>query len=153
MTTPQTELEKTQLEIARLQLEQERHKLAQMQKRQKVVSELGQGAVTVGGAAAKGSKAVLQYIGRWLLWAAFLEGTVLVVFGLVAAFTSVDNGNGFLWNLGLRLGANHTPNLVTAVVLSAVMAAICVPTRIGEKQNIGGLVGLLLAATAIWKYL
>ena len=43
-----TELEKTQLEIARLQLEQERHKLAGLQMRQKVVNNLAQGAVAVG---------------------------------------------------------------------------------------------------------
>lgn len=42
------ELEKTQLEIARLQLEQEKHKLAQMQRRSEAVSGLGRGAAKVG---------------------------------------------------------------------------------------------------------
>ena len=39
--TQQTELEKTQLEIAKLQLEQERRKLAGMQRRSEAVGSVG----------------------------------------------------------------------------------------------------------------
>ena len=126
--TTQTELEKTQLEIARLQLEQERHKLAQMQKRQKVVSELGQGAVAVGGVAVKGSKAVLQYIGRWLLWAVIVETAVVVVFSAFAL--SSPSGNGFLWDLGWQLGRVHAQN-IAAVLLSATVVASTPIDRVG----------------------
>jgi len=79
-----TEVEKTQLEIARLQLEQERYKLVRLQKRQKVVNDLGQSAVAVGGAVGKGGSAVLRYVGRWLLWAAVVEVCVIVVLAAAA---------------------------------------------------------------------
>ena len=45
--TQQTELEKTQLEIAKLQLEQERRKLAGMQRRSEAVGSLGRGVKNV----------------------------------------------------------------------------------------------------------
>lgn len=45
--TQQSELEKTQLEIAKLQLEQEKHKLAQMQRRSEAVGSLGRGTKSV----------------------------------------------------------------------------------------------------------
>ena len=45
--TQQSELEKTQLEIAKLQLEQERRKLAGMQRRSEAVGSLGRGAKNV----------------------------------------------------------------------------------------------------------
>lgn len=46
--TQQSELEKTQLEIAKLQLEQERRKLAGMQRRSEAVGSLGRGAKKAG---------------------------------------------------------------------------------------------------------
>ena len=49
--TQQTELEKTQLEIAKLQLEQERRKLAGMQRRSEAVGSVGRGVKEVEGVA------------------------------------------------------------------------------------------------------
>ena len=73
----QTELEKTQLEIAKLQLEQEKHKLAQMHRRTEAVSDLGRGAAAVGGVAVKGVALSLAAVGArslarysaWPSWA------------------------------------------------------------------------------------
>ena len=97
----QTELEKTQLEIAKLQLEQERHKLGQMKKRQRVVDDLGSGAAAVGGAAAKGAGmaargggALLRYLGRYVGWVAEFS---LIVCGayLLAAYWSKQSSLTF----------------------------------------------------------
>lgn len=75
----QSELEKTQLEIAKLQLARERHKLEQIQQRHKLMGGLGNGAAVVGGAALKGGSAVLRYVGRYLGWTAELA---LIVCGV-----------------------------------------------------------------------
>lgn len=72
----QTELEQTQLEIAKLQLEQERRKLAGLQKRQRVADNLGAGATAVGGAAKGGL--------RWLFFV-LLGALGGGVFGWLAA--------------------------------------------------------------------
>ncbi len=110
----QTELEKTQLEIAKRQLEQERHKLAQMQRRQGVVDGLGQGAVAVGGATRSG-----------LLWAAYVAlGAVLggaaggigsVVWMLItkgAVCRAAPNAD-FLYRVGCATGENSVVLLLS----------------------------------------
>lgn len=91
--TMQTELEKTQLEIAKLQLEQERHKLGQMKKRRKVVDDLGSGAAAVGGVAVKGAGmaahgggVLLRYLGRYVGWATFLGVGVCLAYGAAGAW-------------------------------------------------------------------
>lgn len=90
-----TELEQTQLEIAKLQLEQERHKLAQMEKRQRVADDLSQGAMAVGGAAAKGGRRVLVWFGKLLLaWPLAYAG------GVYANLGKADQA----WDLGTRVG-------------------------------------------------
>ena len=75
----QTELEKTELEIAKLKLAQEKHKLEQMQKRQKVVDGLGQGAAAVGGAAKSGVQWVLTRAIIFTIWV-----VALFVIGMAA---------------------------------------------------------------------
>lgn len=118
--TTQSELEKTQLEIARLQLEQERHKLAQMQKRQKVVSELGQGAAAAGGVTVKGSKAVLRWAAKalliWIagmLWFAYQDAKYLQI-----------EGADFSYHMGYALGkmSSWKVVLVTAIAFFAGFA-------------------------------
>lgn len=109
-----TELEKTQLEIARLQLEQEKHKLAQLQKRQKVVEGLGTGAAAVGGAAAKGSFA----LGKWVL-------KVLVAWGAILAFLTygrirsheVPTGD-FTYQFGFAAGSLTATEILIALVVA-----------------------------------
>ena len=99
-----TELEKTQLEIARLQLEQERHKLAGLQMRQKVVNNLAQGAVAVGGAVGKGGSTLLRYVGRWLTWALVVETCIVVLLGAATLLALCH----FEWNLTSTLVPSNT---------------------------------------------
>ena len=109
-----TELEKTQLEIARLQLEQERHKLAQLQKRQRVVDDLGQGTVAVSGAAVRGSKAVLQWAAK-----ALLVWTVgMLWFAFVRADRIRIEGADFLYRMGYALGQMHPWEVVVVAVIA-----------------------------------
>ena len=109
-----TELEKTQLEIARLQLEQERHKLAQLQKRQRVVDDLGQGTVAVSGAAVRGSKAVLQWAAK-----ALLVWTVgMLWFAFVRADRVRIEGADFLYRMDYALGQMHPWEVVVVAVIA-----------------------------------
>lgn len=144
-----TELEKTQLEIARLQLEQERYKLAGLQKRQKVVDNLAQGAVAAGGSVVKGGSAVLRYLGRWLLWALVVETCVVVLFGAAALFS--PSGRGFGWDLGVRLGAMHAPNLITVFAVPTILAFFPF-AQLGRKDAQGTLGVLGLGVFFLWKY-
>lgn len=85
----QTELEQTQLEIAKLQLEQEHRKLAGLQKRQRVVDDLGAGAAAVGGAAKSGLRwAVILALGA--VAGAIIGVGVVALMGAAAAL----GGNG-----------------------------------------------------------
>lgn len=119
-----TELEQTQLEIAKLQLEQERHKLAQMQKRQRVAEGLGQGAATVGGAAAKGGRRFLVWSGKLLLvWPAAYAGVVL------ANLDKADKS----WDLGTRIGYAAGAAGSAWVWWSLLGAAIIASTRWEKK--------------------
>ena len=104
----QNELEKTQLEIAKLQLEQERHKLGQLQERQRVIDDLSAGAVVVGGAAKKGV--------AWVAMALALSVAGSAVFLLVAATHVIMEkglqapypGAPILEQIGYTLGGGHT---------------------------------------------
>lgn len=119
----QTELEKTELEIAKLKLAQEKHKLEQLQKRQKVVDGLGQGAAAVGGAAKSGAQWVLYVVfgvtvGALLGWVA-AAFTVLVDTGVqCAAYPDAD----LLYRMGCALGSGHT-RLVVSSLIAAVVGA------------------------------
>lgn len=144
-----TELEKTQLEIARLQLEQERHKLAGLQMRQKVVTNLAQGAVAVGGAVGKGGSTLVRYVGRWLLWALVVETCVVILLGASAWFS--PSGLGFWWDLGVRLGAMHAPNLITVFGVPTILAFFPF-AQLGGKEAQGTLGGLGLGVFFLWKY-
>ncbi|MDE2414592.1 MAG: hypothetical protein KGM60_07520 [Comamonadaceae bacterium] len=146
-----TELEKTQLEIAKLQLEQERHKLAQMQQRQKVVSGLGQGAVAVGGAVGKGGSAVLRYVGRWLMWAVLVEVGVLGV-ALAAAQNAAKGpgSHGFVWEFGSFLGRIHTPNVLSVLVTATLVALIPPAGKKNDATHLAAAFGTAAAVFAIW---
>ena len=61
--TQQSELEKTQLEIAKLQLEQERRKLAGMQRRSEAVGSLGRGVASTAAMYAAAKAKGLSIIG------------------------------------------------------------------------------------------
>lgn len=129
MTTP-TELEKTQLEIAKLQLEQERHKLGQMKKRQKVVDDLGAGAAMVGGAAAKGA--------GWAVFTALaaLGGLAVgLVIGALLILNNVDApaGLGWLEGVGYRLGAHQT-GLIVSALLGVVLVVLASFAKDGRSR-------------------
>ena len=109
-----TELEKTQLEIARLQLEQERQKLARMQRRQQAVDGLGQGAAAVGGAAVRGSKAVLRWAAKALL--VWIAG--MLWFAFVKADRIRIEGADFLYRMGYALGQMHPWEVVLVTVIA-----------------------------------
>ena len=144
-----TELEKTQLEIARLQLEQDRHKLAGLQMRQKVVNNLAQGAVAVGGAVGKGGSTLLRYVGRWLTWALVVETCIVVLLGAATLFS--PSGLGFWWDLGVKLGSMHAPNLITVFGVSTILAFFPF-AQLGGKEAQGILGGLGLCVFLLWKY-
>jgi len=145
--TTQTELEKTQLEIAKLQLEQEKHKLAQMQKRQKVVDDLGQGAVAVGGAAVKGGSAVVRWAGRWIGYAVVLELLVIAV-ASIFIFKSLPPNGEFGWALGHFLGSVHAVNIITVIVCATIATAL--PPETEKSAHISGVVvlGVLVVLVA-----
>ena len=128
--TMQTELEKTQLEIAKLQLEQERHKLGQRKKRQKVVDDLGSGAAVVGGAAAKGAV--------WVVFAALaaLGGLAMgLVIGALLILNNVDAPVGLSWleGVGYRLGAHQTQLIVSALI-GVVLVVLASFAKDGRSQ-------------------
>ena len=104
-----TELEKTELEIAKLKLAQEKHKLEQMQKRQKVVDGLGQGAAAAGGAAKRGVQWVLGVTALVLLGA--ILGPIMVAMHVLLRSKiqcSSFPDAGFLDRVGCTLGEHHT---------------------------------------------
>lgn len=124
----QTELEKTQLEIAKLQLEQERHKLAQLQKRQRVVDDLGQGTVAVGGAAVRG----VAWVAKLAVFAAVGAVVGMTVAALIILKNvSAPDGLSWLEGVGYRLGAHHTALMVSAFlgVLLMILASFAEDTR------------------------
>lgn len=148
----QTELEQTQLEIARAQLAQEQIKLGKMQQRQRVAASLGQGATAVGGAAASGAGSVLRYAGRWLWWAV---GAELAIVLALAIFTKPHaHPDGFWVGLGYVLGTVHVPNtaavLLAATVLAGLSAGKADPARDQVLQIL--LAAIPLTVFALWAY-
>lgn len=110
-----TELEKTELEIAKLKLAQEKHKLEQMQKRQKVVDGLGQGAAAVSGvvgASALLTARVVKAITSVVLWtlaggvAVYIYTAVRLLFGERFQCRTYPYGT-FFERVGCILGASH----------------------------------------------
>lgn len=119
-----TELEKLQVETARLRLEQERRKLAQMQRRQQVVDDLGQGAAAVGGAVARGVKWALSVVITSLLGGALFPVFLLMSMGknrepLCKAYPDAD----FLYTIGCAVGENQW-RFATFVVAGLVIGAV-----------------------------
>lgn len=103
----QTDLEKTQTEIARVQLERERIQLANLQKRQKVVDGLQAGAVSVGGAiggmTVRGAPKVGVVLRACLMITAFTFVVLLVTILIKAAL--LKSGYGFGHDFGYTLGS------------------------------------------------
>lgn len=122
----QTELEKTELEIAKLKLAQEKHKLEQLQKRQRVVEGLGQGAAAVGGAAKSGVRWVLGVTALVLFGAIF--GPIAVA-GYVLLRSEIRCPSfpyaGFLERIGCTLGEHHAI-LTWSPVLGVVFVILMV---------------------------
>lgn len=118
--TQQSELEKTQLEIAKLQLEQERRKLAGMQRRSEAVGSLGRGAKKV---ADQIGSVVLGALGG-ALGGGVCVAAIRLIFradssgGLCPAFPDAD----LLYRIGCALGAEGWVILPFAAV-SAVYGA------------------------------
>ena len=133
-----TELEKTELEIAKLKLAQEKHKLEQLQKRQRVVDGLGQGAAAVGGVAKSGV--------RWVMWV--VVGAVVglltsviarLVIGLVFdGFSCPYPYTTLAENIGCFLGGIPPDEFVAlAMVLSPVGAYIGHHVHVGYTRSTG----------------
>lgn len=137
-----TELEKTQLEIARLQLEQEKHKLAQLQKRQKVVDGLGQSSVAVGRAAVAGGSAVLRYMGRWLA-GVLVAGAATLAWVALRAMQH-PSGQGLVHDVGFFAGL-HSVTTVTALLLGASLWAYLGPRRRQMPSATGAVFAAVVA--------
>lgn len=148
-----TELEQTQLEIAKLQLEQERHKLAQMKKRQRVADDLSQGAVAVGGAAAKGGRRVLVWFGKLLL-------ALGVVFAL-AVTGEMKNAVDPTWDFSYRVGfaAGRLSDAAYGWMLLAAAVAASIPWRSNPGQEMSfikivgwAVFGFVAMAMTFWLF-
>ena len=126
----QTELEKTELEIAKLKLAQEKHKLEQMQKRQKVVDGLGQGAAAVGGAAKSGVQWVLGATALVLLGA--ILGPIMVAVYILTRFDIqcvAFPDAGFLERVGCTLGEHHSLLIWSPVIGVALVVLLVIFNR------------------------
>lgn len=128
------ELEQTQLEIAKLQLEQERHKLAQMKKRQRVADDLSQGAVAVGGAAVRAGSAAGAIV---------LSAVAGGILGMVAAaaYSVLDGalnatpaGASTLYQMGFALG-QHQNELVIFGLVGLGIGAYFGAVRTAQKKR------------------
>lgn len=132
-----TELEKTQLEIAKLQLEQERHKLAQMQKRQKVVNDLGSGAAAVGGATVS--------VAWWLFWVfagAVVTGVSAWVGACLWALVRAEKplcrtypDADLLYRIGCALGESEPAWMIHAVTVVGVLYGMYGGHKIAVKNS------------------
>ena len=103
--TQQSELEKTQLEIAKLQLEQERRKLAGMQRRSEAVGSVERGVKKVGTrllAVVLG--ALFGALFGGLLAPALVLGNRAMGKGLCPAFPDAD----LMYRIGCALGSEST---------------------------------------------
>ena len=107
----QTELEKTQLEIAKAQLAQEQIKLSKMQRNQQALSSLGQGAVVLGEGAKKGGAAVFSFFVQWVICLLVVAATTV---GILVVLSLVNNSNrpeyGFATHFGHVLGFFAAPH-------------------------------------------
>ena len=147
----QPELAQTQLEIARLQLEQERHKLAHLQKRQRVADDRSRGAVAVGGAAAGMATRSLKWLGKTLVaWAVMFGGFVYEGFK-----DATDPTWDFLYRIGFAAG--QISGAAIGWMLLIAMAAALLPWRSKPDRGIPlkaylawTVLGFILVVAFIW---
>lgn len=92
-----SELEKTQLEIAKLQLEQERHKLLQMQKRQTFSSDLGSGVKAIGIGITKGASSALRWCLTFVGWLILAFTLGMVILAALAAWEAQRSADFDWW--------------------------------------------------------
>jgi len=130
--TQQSELEKTQAELAKLQLERERFKFAQQQKRQQVVDDLGAGAVAVG-------KATGRAVGGVALV------SILMLFGTVLGVLILAGGVVFVELTGW---AGVTPSFAELPLLARIGAALGTQHY---NYPYAALVGAVFGAYIGWK--
>ena len=114
--TQQTELEKTQLEIARLQLEQEKHKLAQMQRRSEAVSGLERGEEGGGGVEKTALWALFVALGA-ALGAAVGSLSSAAVFAVISsASCRAVPGADLLYRVGCAVGEKSGMVALVAII-------------------------------------
>lgn len=109
--TQQTELEKTQLEIAKLQLEQERRKLAGMQRRSEAVGSLGRGVKNVLGVGV----ALVLLLAVGAVFGVLGAGMAINMLGLSNCGATYP-GAGVLYLIGCAYGQNQALTAAAAAI-------------------------------------
>lgn len=138
-----TELEKTELEIAKLKLAQEKHKLEQLQKRQRVVDGLGQGAAAVGGAVGASvllTARIVKAITSVVLWT-LAGGVAVYIFTAVKLLFSerfqcrTYPYETFFERVGCILGANHDGLMLLTSIGAVVGTAVGIYTALRRSPR------------------
>lgn len=149
----QSELEKTELEIAKVKLEQKRHKLAALRQRKKAMDGIGQGAVAFGDATAKGGSSILRYLGRWIVWAIAVEFIILITAGMISKPFGAHEG--FWYSIGVTLGLIHIPNLLSILITPTFLAFFPLDEMFKKKTQVGETFfpGIPLVIFGAWYFL
>ena len=142
-----SELEKINIEIAKLKLAQEQQKLEQLQKRQRAINHIEEAATTATTIATNTGIKLLSYIGRWLF---YFFATCFIGLLLLLMFNKpFQHANGFLYATGELLG-KHSDPIIISLMLTPTLTAFFPLSKIG-KGNVEALLGIIpLTIFAIW---
>ncbi len=147
----QTELEKTQLEIAKAQLAQEQIKLAKMQRNQQTLNNLGRGAVALGEGAARstlnGVSLVSALIRASLTLMLFTLLVLVVVLAIKAAV--LPGVGGFGYRFGQELGMRADIVAFTTLGMPVLYYGLRLLFRASTEEAFLGVIVALVAASVI----
>lgn len=143
-----SELEKVEVELARVKLAQEKIKLAQQLRKQEAISKFGQSVGETANVAATVAGSIAKYIARWLVYLLITAFLGLIAFTMhLKPFE--NHPDGFIYTLGFTLGSHRVP--ITISLLTAPTLAAFFPLSKLGKGNVEGLLMLIPTFVfAIW---
>lgn len=142
----QSELEKTQLEIAKAQLAQEQMKLAKMQRNQQALNSLGQGAAVLGEGAAKGAGYLIGAVATWVMY--FVMATLAMA--LILVFKIKNAPGDFVHAYGYYLGLSAHIVVPAVFIISTVCAFLALRSTKQDAANTTFAIGLIATAGLVY---